>query len=221
MARVLHRLIHEDRLRAGPLDASKGKPMTHSTVRAAFALCLLLAISGACSATPSIGTQAPDFTVNAMDGGKFTLSNCWAGSGKVVVLDFWATWCNPCKAAIPSLISISSDYADKGVVVVGVSIEVPDTTPYNYAKEQGVNYTICNDPGFTATPAYNGAVPQLFIIDRTGVVRFHDSTYDPNNFDTQIRGALDQLTVPEPSSMVAILSGLVGCGGFALRRRRS
>lgn len=194
--------------------------MKSATGRLFAALCLVFLIAGACAAEPGVGSSAPDFSLPMMGGGTFTLSDNWGSSGNIVVLDFWAAWCNPCKQAIPGLKQISSDYASKGVKVVGVAIDNPSSTAYTYATAVGVNYTICGDPNFGVTGIYNsGSIPQLYVVDRNGTVSFVENGYQGNH--DLLRAELDRLTVPEPSSLATILMGVIGAGGLTLRRRRT
>ncbi len=194
--------------------------MTSTTGRLLGALCLVFLIAGACAAEPAVGSPAPDFSLPMMGGGTFTLSDNWGSSGKIVVLDFWATWCSYCKQAIPGLTQISTDYASKGVKVVGVAIDNPSSTAYDYATLVGINYTICGDPNFDVTGAYNsGFVPQLYVVDRNGTVSLSVQGYEGNH--DLLLAELDRLTVPEPASLSSILVGLIGVGGLALRRRRA
>lgn len=194
--------------------------MTSATGRLITALCLLLLTAIACAAEPGVGSAAPDFSLPMMGGGTYTLSDNWGPSGSVVILDFWATWCGPCKEAIPSLKQISTDYASRGVQVVGVAIDDPSNTAYNYATLTGINYTICGDPNFVQTAAYNsGSIPQLYVVDATGIVRYVENGWEGNH--DHLRAALDRLVVPEPSSVVTLLIGVIGVGGVAFRRTRA
>ena len=116
-----------------------------------------------------VGKPAPEFTLPDLDGNQIELSSM---KGKVLILDFWATWCPPCKEEVPHLVSLQSKYRDQGLQIVGLSIDqggAGDVKPF--ADEHGVNYTmlIANDQ---IAKAYGGVsmIPTTFVVDRKGVV---------------------------------------------------
>ena len=84
------------------------------------------------------GKQAPDFSLPNINGGIVKLSDY---KGKVVLLNFWASWCPPCRAEIPGFIKIQNAYKDKAFSFIGVAIE-SKTDAANYAKEIGINYPV-------------------------------------------------------------------------------
>ena len=115
----------------------------------------------------AIGSVAPAFAHSDLDGKTVQLSDF---KGKVVIVDFWATWCPPCRAEVPDLVRLQSKYGDEGLAVVGLSLDAggaKDVRPF--ADEFNVNYTmlIANDE--TAS-AYGGilGIPTTFVIDRQG-----------------------------------------------------
>ncbi|MCG6913640.1 TlpA family protein disulfide reductase [bacterium BMS3Abin03] len=111
--------------------------------------------------------KAPDFTLYDVDSNQVKLSDY---SGKVVILDFWATWCPPCRRGIPDLISIQSEYKDN-LVVIGISLD-DETTQGDipsFMKSFGINYPIVFGTMDVVT-AYGNieAIPTSFIIDQSG-----------------------------------------------------
>ena len=93
--------------------------------------------------------------------------------GKIVVLDFWATWCGPCIAAIPHTNEMMQKYADKGVVIIGVCHQRGAEKMAATAKEKGIKYPIAVDQGTNAAYKAN-SFPDYYIIDRKGILRWAD-----------------------------------------------
>jgi thiol-disulfide isomerase/thioredoxin len=110
---------------------------------------------------------APNFTLYTLDGGEVKLSDYL---GKVVILDFWATWCAPCRKGIPDLISIQNEYKDD-LVVIGISLDQPATQDQlvPFIESYGINYLIVLG-NIEVSAAYGNiqAIPTSFIIDQEG-----------------------------------------------------
>lgn len=113
---------------------------------------------------------APDFTLLDINGNEATLSDF---KGNVVILDFWATWCPPCKAEIPHFIELQDEYKDEGLEIIGVSLDWnAERILGGFAGDNGINYTLLigNDD---VTDLYGGiiSIPTTFVIDRDGGIR--------------------------------------------------
>jgi len=132
---------------------------------------LLLAVLSGCysgSRPPRIGTAAPDFSVQDSDR-KVTLSE---ERGKIVVLNFWATWCPPCVEEMPSLVQLQQRMKDKNVVVLGVSLDADDDAYHRFIKEHKIDFLTVRDPDQKSSNLYGTfKFPETYIIDRSGVVR--------------------------------------------------
>ncbi len=145
--------------------------MYYSCVRRTPVLLLLLMLLAGCyggSRPPRIGTAAPNFTVQDSDR-KVTLSDL---QGKVVVLNFWATWCPPCVEEMPSLIQMSQKMKDKGVVVLGVSMDVDGDAYHKFLTDHKVDFLTVRDADQKSNNLYGTfKFPETYIIDRSGLVR--------------------------------------------------
>ncbi len=131
----------------------------------------LLAILAGCysGGNPTrIGSNAPDFTVQDSDH-KVTLSQF---RGRVVVLNFWGTFCPPCIEETPSLVRMQNQMRGKGVVVLAVSIDTDDAAYHKFLKEYQINLVTVRD-GEQKSSALYGTVgwPETYIIDRNGIIR--------------------------------------------------
>lgn len=111
---------------------------------------------------------APDFTYPDLAGHPTALSSY---RGKVVLLDFWATWCEPCQAEIPDLKKLYSDYRDKGFVVVGVAMDSMGREIVEpFVKANDVDYPILVSKGEPPSGYPIIGFPTAFLIDRKGMV---------------------------------------------------
>lgn len=93
--------------------------------------------------------------------------------GRVVVLDFWATWCGPCRVTAPVLERIRQRYEPRGVTVIGVNVdqEGPGLVP-TFARRFGLHYSMLYDNGAASNTWHVTGLPTLFVVDRAGQVRF-------------------------------------------------
>ncbi len=101
--------------------------------------------------------------------GDITIDNL---KGKVVVLNFWATWCPPCKKEMPLLEATYNKYKEKGLIVLGVNYNEDSETITKFVKEMGITFPVALDRDFKVTKAYGVlALPTTFFIDRNGIIR--------------------------------------------------
>ena len=117
----------------------------------------------------SDGVRAPDFTLEQLNGKTFRLS---AQRGKIIVLNFWATWCGPCRKEIPALAALQEEMQEH-VLILGVSLDKrPPAIVRVHANKLGINYPVVMDDG-TVRKKYGPlpGIPTTFIIDRAGRVR--------------------------------------------------
>ena len=115
------------------------------------------------------GAEAEGFDLDLFDGGSLSLSDL---QGKVVVLNFWASWCGPCRAEMPDLQHISEEYADKGVVFLGIALGDTEKDARKFADTVGVTYPLGLDATGDIAVAYRVLVlPTTVLIDRKGAER--------------------------------------------------
>src|SRR5256714_4600204 len=133
--------------------------------------------------------------IQAVDGGTFHLSDY---KDKVVVLDLWATWCGPCRAEIPHLVELNNEYAGKGVQVIGLTTESPQTDAErvrDFAKELNINYKLGWARGDVAQALMeiNGrpSIPQTFVIAPGGRIVTKFIGYS-DRIPVMIRAAIDK-----------------------------
>jgi len=135
-----------------------------------------------------VGDAAPDFKLMDLAGKEVTLASL---KGQVVLLDFWATWCGPCKAAMPSIQKIHEDYKGKGVTVLGVNTwEKKEDGAKKYMESKGFNYG-CLLKGDDLATAYGvTGIPTLVVIGKDGKVALVEVGMGPNGADG-LRKAID------------------------------
>lgn len=114
-----------------------------------------------------VGGKAPDFTLKDINGKQVSLSEF---KGKGVILDFFASWCPPCRQEVPDFVKLQDTYASKGFTVIGVSL-VNLKESKDFAQEMGINYPVLIDDGKVSN-AYGPvrSIPTTYVIDKDGKV---------------------------------------------------
>ena len=131
------------------------------------------------SRPPHVGSAANDFTVQDSDH-QISLNQF---RGQVVVLNFWATWCPPCNQELPSIMDMQNRLRGRGVVVLGVSIDVDGDVYHRFLKERSVNFVTVRDPEQKVANLYGTSMwPESYVIDRQGVLR--RKVVGPINWDS-------------------------------------
>lgn len=117
---------------------------------------------------PIAAGSAPDFTLPDIDGKNVSLTDF---SGKVIILDFWATWCSPCRSEIPHFVELYNTYKDKGLVIIGIDVDSREDSSVlkPFAAKYGITYPLLLGTEQVEN-LYGGiqSIPTTFIIDRNG-----------------------------------------------------
>lgn len=148
-----------------------------------FLLCFLIAFSPITFAL-NVGDVAPDFSLNKLSTQKNAASQTISLSdykGKVVYLDFWASWCGPCRKAFPFMDELQKEYEKEGLVVLAVNQDTKPSLAINFLKKNKSNLTSLFDKNGQVSSAYElRGMPSSFLIDKKGVIHsshvgFNDS----------------------------------------------
>ena len=122
---------------------------------------------------PQVGDPAPDFQAVSLDGGRTVALADYAG--QTILVNLWATWCAPCRFETPYLQSVYEENQERGLMIVGVSVDSPSAldSVKDFLEEMGVTYDILLDPDMVSTDVFAAiGLPASFLIDGDGVVRF-------------------------------------------------
>jgi peroxiredoxin len=160
--------------------------------RTALLLALWAALAGtAQAAAPAPGSLAPDFTLRTGSGPNLRLSE---QRGKVVLLNFWATWCGPCREEMPHLNRLHEKYKASGFTLLGVNIDDDSRAALALATKLGVGFPVLLDADKSTSRLYDlGAMPSTVLIDRDGKVRYLHRGYRggfEQTYEQQIRELL-------------------------------
>jgi peroxiredoxin len=170
----------------------------HALAAGALALLLGLSLTGTGCTTKTtstqagaVGTAAPAFALPDLEGKTVRNTDL---HGKVVILNFWATWCPPCRDEVPDFVRLQSKYRDKGLAIVGLSLDAggaSDVRPF--VDEYDVNYTMLIANQETAE-SYGGiqGIPTSFVLDRNGtIVKRFVGRASAEAFEEAVRPLLD------------------------------
>jgi thiol-disulfide isomerase/thioredoxin len=147
----------------------------------ARSLTAVLAVSAALlsltAAADIVGKPAPDFALRSMQGPSMRLSE---HLGEVVVINFWATWCGPCRQEMPLLDALYGKYKQAGLALLSVNIDEKVEPAIEMAQTLKVSYPVLFDARKEVSRAFDvGAMPVTVLVDRAGVVRYVSEGYKP------------------------------------------
>src|ERR1035437_7951858 len=153
-------------------------------------LIMIYTLAG-CSKSSHNNNKAPEFTLVSTDGKDIRLSEY---KGKVVIIDFWATWCGPCRKGIPDLIELQKEFG-KDIVVIGISLDT-DTKEevIPFMQKIGINYPVAYGT-FEVTQQYGGVegIPTSFVINKKGeIVGKHVGLVPKSEYTDQINKLLNK-----------------------------
>lgn len=130
---------------------------------------LLLVPRGEADATLIPGQAAPDFSLPALDGSSVRLSDL---KGKAVIVNFWASWCVPCRKEMPDFQAVYDRYKEQGLTVLGVNAGESKVAVADFRAKVGVNFPMLLDQEEAAQTAYKiMPLPATFFVDRNGTIR--------------------------------------------------
>jgi peroxiredoxin len=137
-------------------------------VTVAFLISLWPSFSGASGPVIQVGDDAPDFSLMSDTGQEIHLKDF---RGKLVVLNFWATWCPPCIEELPSLERFHNRFAGQNVVVLGVSIDEDAAAYRQFLQKEGIQFLTVRDPDRKVSHSYGTyKIPETYFIDKKGKV---------------------------------------------------
>jgi cytochrome c biogenesis protein CcmG/thiol:disulfide interchange protein DsbE len=157
-----------------------------------IAFSLLLSLSCSMGSTPKEGRGAPDFELPSLDGQQISLSQF---RGKVVILDFWATWCKPCRLELPHFVALQEEFGKDALQIIGVSLDrVGSEEVASFVKEWKIPYIVVMGNGEVVRD-YGGirGIPTTFVIDKQGsIYRKYVGYRDKEVFERDIRTLLEK-----------------------------
>ena len=143
--------------------------MTLRLFRTLWLPLLLTALAGSAVAAVQLSSPAPDFTLRSVGGANLRLQE---QRGQVVMLNFWATWCGPCRQEMPHLSRLYDRYRASGFVLLGVNIDDDPRAAADLAARLGVHFPVLLDTDKRVSRVYDmSAMPATLLIDRDGRVR--------------------------------------------------
>ena len=162
------------------------------TARALMGLLLALGAS-VCASALAPATLAPDFTLRSMDGANLRLQE---QRGRVVMLNFWATWCAPCRKEMPHLNRLYEKYRASGFVLLSVNVDEDARNAAGAAAQLGLKFPVLLDTDKKVSQRYElNAMPSTVLIDRDGRVRYVHRGYVDGyelSYDQQVLALLKE-----------------------------
>ncbi|MBI1309690.1 redoxin domain-containing protein [bacterium] len=147
--------------------------------------------------SPLVGTPARNFSVDLLDGGRTSLKDL---HGRIVVLDFWASWCGPCVRAMPEVIKVTDEFADRGVVLLALNQEEQEKLIGAFLISNGLKANVGLDRTASIARQFGvDTIPQTFVIDQQGLIAAHAIGATPGTSDA-LRAAIEALLEPKSNT---------------------
>ncbi|MFZ5861964.1 MAG: peroxiredoxin family protein [Nitrospirota bacterium] len=160
---------------------------------AASLLSVLLLAPPVSSEIPRAGKKAPDFTLKRSTGGNVKLSEL---RGRVVLVNFWATWCTPCKEELPYFNVLYRRYQNLGLEVLGVNIDKVSSQASHLSAALGLSFPVLLDPAGSTSDLYQiRSMPTTFVVAKDGTLRHVHWGFgpaDPDRYESEIRALLKE-----------------------------
>ncbi len=157
------------------------------------ALAVLVAAPASQAAMPAVGASAPDFALKSSSGKNLRLSE---HRGEVVMINFWATWCGPCRQEMPLLNRLHEQYRKAGFTLLGVNVDDKPQAAQDMARQLGVGFPLLFDSDKQVSRRYDvDAMPTTLLIDRAGKVRHIHRGFRPGyeiRYEAEIKELLKQ-----------------------------
>jgi thiol-disulfide isomerase/thioredoxin len=143
-----------------------------------------------CSRPPlQIGRPAPKFTLPDLNGRQISLDQF---RGKIVMLDFWATWCGPCRMTMPLLGNLEKEYRDT-MILLAINLQEPKNMVRDYVQKQNINSHVLLDENGSVGEMYEtDSIPMQVLIDKNGIVRHIQLGFKPG-MATELRSVIHSL----------------------------
>lgn len=153
---------------------------------------MLILVSVSCSGkkTNASNEKMPAFELPDLSGAVITSSSF---EGKVLLIDFWATWCPPCRDEIPSFIELQNTYKDQGFEIIGISLDQNKADLVAFVPANNMNYTVLHDTTNVTPTAFGGiqGIPTTFLVNKKGNIVQKWVGYHPKDvFETEIKKLL-------------------------------
>ena len=128
------------------------------------------------------GTQAPGFTAKTFEGKEVSLADY---RGKIVFVDFWASWCSPCRESLPMYDKLAADFGGSDFTVIAVNLDETAADARKFMAEHPVKYTVVQDPDGDIPKAFGVAgMPSSYLIDRDGTIRQRHIGFSKKDVET-------------------------------------